>query len=507
MSTATTIYATKGTMLDGDNETTNYGSATTWNIGQQCTGFGCGTPSERSNAVLAFDVSAYTDPSAITVAVLNFTTAGVEHKGSAEREIYAYRLDQDFTEAQATWEIAATGTDWTGGTTVGAANNSAITQYSKSARRKLQGSCAVGFRVDTEPDIDITELVKDAINRRSDTLLLWVGIPLSDTATTSGFVIVHSPDAVTSTNRPKIDITVADRIVWDGSAGDGVATTAGNWVGGVAPDYYDYAVFNDGAVAVTSGNIQANSCFIGEGYTGTIEETDEDPIGFLVLSTTGHPVQNKLVINKKRGRFNIKATAANAEVDVFVENTPNDIASQSEIVSGVADKTTVTVSKSSSPLTLSGATAFKDIILSADRNGSRNIVITAAASPLKASKSKVRIESGLADFVLSNGTKATVTTDGGEIATTGTSWIVGKSVMTFRGKNTSTPINIANGTLTFKHNEHGEIETEDIVLWRNGIFDPRTDVGAWASTSDPNIEIKGGGNFIVDVGRTLAITN
>jgi len=505
MSTATTIYATKGTMLDGDNVAVNYGSATTWNIGQQCTGFGCGTPSERSNAVLSFDVSAYTDPSAITVAVLNLTTAGAEHKGSAERQIYAYRLDQDFTEAEATWQEADDGGDWTGGTTVGAANNSAITQYSKSARRKLYGSCPVGFRVTDEPDIDITELVKDAINRRSGTLLLWVGIPLSDSATTSGFVIVHSPDAATSTNRPKIDITVADRIVWDGSAGDGVATTASNWVGDAAPDYYDYAVFNDGAVDVTSGNIQANSCFIGEGYTGTIEEDDGDPIGFLVLSTTGHPVQNKLLINKKSGRFNIKATAASAEVDVFVENTPREIGS--EIVTGVADKTTVTVNKSGSPLTLSGDTAFKDIILSADSTGSRNIIIEVVASPLKASKSKVIIESALGEFILSNGTKATATTASTAIATSGTSWIVGNSMMNHRGKDTGADINIADGRLTFKNNENGRIETEGIILWNGGVFDPRTWVGAWGSVADPNIEIKGGGNFIVDVGRTLTIAN
>ena len=502
MSNATTIYASKATMLDGDNEETNYGSAATWNIGQQKSGL---SASERANAVLSFDVSAYTDASAITIAVLNLKMSGAGMSGSSVREIYAYRLDQDFTQAEATWEYSATGTEWSGGETVGAANNSAITQYTKNARRKLVGKCSVGFRVNTEPDIDITELFKDAINRRSGTLLLWVGIPLSDSATTSGYTIVNSPNAVLEANRPKIDVTVAERIVWDGSAGDGVATTASNWVGDTAPDYYDYAVFNDGAVAVTSGNIQSNSCFIGEGYTGTIEEADGDPINFLILSSAGHPVQNKLVLNKKSGRFNIKATASNAEVDVFVENTPREIGS--EIVTGVADKTTVNVNKSGQPLTLSGATAFKNVILSADSTGSRNIILEVVASPLKASKSKVTIESALGEFILSNGTKATATTASTAIATTGTSWIVGSSMMNHRGKTTNADINIANGRLTFKNNENGKIATEGIVLWHGGIFDPRTSVGAWDGGADPNIDIKGGGNFVVDVGRTLTIIN
>ena len=506
MSTDTTIYASKGTMLDGDNVTTNYGTATTWKIGQQTSGL---SASERANVVMSFDVSAYTKPSDIVKAVLNLTPTLAGNSGNGVREIYAYRLDQDFTETQATWQISATGTNWSGGTTVGAANNSAITQYTKNARRKLVGKCDVGFRVTSEPDIDITELVKDAINRRSGTLLLWLGLPLSDTDTsTRAQVAVHSNNAVTESNRPKIDITVAERIVWDGAAGDSNPSTATNWVGDAAPDVFDFVIFNDGAVNVGQDNkqINCNSCFISEGYEGIIEELDGEPVGIITSVATGHPVQNKVVINKKVGKFNIKVTSSDVEMDTFISNTPNEISSW--IVAATADKQNVFVSNTGEELVLSSTYNFKSIVLSHDTTGSRKVKIqTSVGSPLKASKSKVLIESALGEFILTNGTRAIATTASTAIATSGTSWIVGKSVLTHKGKTASEEINIARGRLTFNNNENGNITTSAIVLWDGGIFDPRTDVGAWNSDVSPEINIKGGGDFIVDVGRTLTITN
>lgn len=506
MSTVETHVGT-GTMLDGDNTEANYDGAATWNIGQQCTGFGCNTPSERANVVMEFDISDL-KPSTIVQSVLKFTASGAEQKGDTERTIYAYRLDEGFTNDEATWGVSATDTNWTGGDDVGAADNSAITQYAKSASRKLQTSAAVGFRVVDAIELDITELVKDALNRNNGTLLLWVGIPLSDTATTSGFAIVHSPDSATPSYRPKIETIVAERIVWDGNADDGNAQTAGNWVGGVLPDYYDYAIFNDGAIDVSSGSVICNSLFISEGYTGKIEEVNGDPVSVVPNSATGHPVQNKIVINKKEGRFNLKVTVSDIQVDTFISNTPSEVGSQI-VNTGVSALQNVYVSKTGNALTLAGTYAFNDIVLSNDRRGSRNVIIESAASPLKAAKSKVTIESALGEFVLSNGTKATASGASTEIASSGTSWIVGNSVMTHRGTSTGAEINIARGRLTFKNNEHADISTSTIVLWKKGIFDARTDVGAWHSKAlaVPDIEIKGGGNFFVDVGRTLTITN
>jgi len=80
------------------------------------------------------------------------------------------------------------------------------------------------------------------------------------------------------------------------------------------------------------------------------------------------------------------------------------------------------------------------------------------------------------------------------------------SSVTFLGSETGADINIMNGTLTFKDNQNASITTEDLLLWKNGFFDPRTEVGAWNNTASPSIDCRGGGKFIVDSGRTLTVT-
>ena len=82
MPALTTIYATKGTMLDGDNVAVNYEDAATWNVGQQADGLSDG---ERSNLIFSFDVSAYTRPSDIVKAVLNLTPTIVGNAGNTVR--------------------------------------------------------------------------------------------------------------------------------------------------------------------------------------------------------------------------------------------------------------------------------------------------------------------------------------------------------------------------------------------------------------------------------------
>ena len=105
MSSTSTIYADKGTWLDGDNVSTARGGTTTMQIGQQAIMLSSG---ERANSVLSFDVSSLTNPSVISQATLKFTNTGGGMFGSSIREIFAYRLDQDFTESECTWEIAST---------------------------------------------------------------------------------------------------------------------------------------------------------------------------------------------------------------------------------------------------------------------------------------------------------------------------------------------------------------------------------------------------------------
>jgi hypothetical protein len=137
------------------------------------------------------------------------------------------------------------------------------------------------------------------------------------------------------------------------------------------------------------------------------------------------------------------------------------------------------------------------------------VIDSVAEPPLKAARSKVTVEGALGEFVLSSNTRLTSTSTSTEIASTGTSWIVGNSILKHGGRTTSSEINIARGKLTFEDNEHGNIATNSIVLWKDGTFDPRTEVSAWNSEPliSPDINVKGGGNFVVDIGRTIAIAN
>ena len=480
MSTTSTIYASKDTWLDGDNTSTNNSGDNLIALGQQTIGFS--TEGERANGIFAFDVSALT-PSLLTQVnfKLNFKSNA---KGAGVRQCYVYRLTRDFVEDEATWLISATGTDWT------AADGGA----SDSATTEPYATFDVGFRTDDDVSVDITKLVVDAINRRSGTLYLWVGIPLSDTATSRASGQYHSLEATFPSDRPRLECITADRIVWDGSAGDGNAQTASNYVGDVAPDYYDHVIFNDGAVNVTSGYIACNSLFISEEYTGTIEATDGSAINVLSSAVAGYPQTNKVVINQKRGKFDLGFSSANAW-KINIANCPSDGGRLYTLLTGNMETTVI---KTTGKLELDG-----DFVLSATGNKhSKSIETSGNPTKIKALKTKLFVTNGSKDFVLGEGSKMYAT--GGNLAQTLDSYITDNSYVSFLSKNIDSTINLLNGKLSFKDNENASIETEDIILWKNGTFDPRTNVGAW----NPNAELtfRGGGRFVVDVGRTLTIT-
>jgi hypothetical protein len=486
MSTTTTIYTSKDTWLDGENTSTNYGTTTTLKIGQQTVGFG--SAGERANAILAFDVSGLTDTRTLTQVNLKLTLNN--STGNTTRTMNVYRLNQDFTEAEATWQISATGTDWSGGTTVGGASNTATTEST--------ATFATGFRDTADVSVDITNMVKDAINLRSGTLLLWIGIPLSDVATTRAMGNYHSLDATTASDRPQLEVITADRIVWDGSAGDGNAQTASNYVGDVAPDWYDHVIFNDGAVDVTNGNLICNSLFISEGYTGTMQQADASAISAISIVTIGYPISNKISIKKTEGRFNLLFSTSNTwKVDIA--STPTEGGKLSASYSG---KMTTNISGASNTLELDGDF---DIVSTGTNSGTKHITTSGTPTSIKAFRTKLTLNNGCNDFFTGDGTKMTCTS--GNIAQTGFSYITDKTLVKHLGLETGADINVYNGTLSFKGNENPSITTEDIYLWKNGLFDPRTNVGAWNNTASPSIDCRGGGRFLVDVGRTITVTN
>ena len=152
MATTTTIYATDDTNLRENAPTTNYGGNTLIRVGQ----YGS---SQRRHAVFKFDVSGFTEPSDIIKADFTVTTSSTS--GSSTRTMKYARLNQEFVESEATWNISATGISWSGG--AGAEGNGEFTQPTYDI--------TVGD-VTGAQTVDIKDLVIDAINRRDD--VLWL---------------------------------------------------------------------------------------------------------------------------------------------------------------------------------------------------------------------------------------------------------------------------------------------------------------------------------------------
>ena len=318
----------------------------------------------------------------------------------------------------------------------------------------------------------------------------------TDTNTSSiGNSVFYSVDWGTVSQRPKLVVKVADVVRWTGDAGDNNADTARNWTklstgSSGLPTNNDYVIFNDGNADVLSGTINCDSMFISEGYTGNIG-TSSTAITIRADGDRAIASDKKLVINKKSGIFNLTAYTLTKQ-SVYISNCPEGckytgattfdcyISRTSGNVDIVGDSNLVTTGRDASRITTSGT-----------------------ATSIKAVNGRITLDNGCNDFVVCN---SNMFCSSGNIAQSGTSYIMDGSAVTFLGSETGADINIMNGTLTFKDNQNASITTEDLLLWKNGFFDPRTEVGAWNNTASPSIDCRGGGKFIVDSGRTLTVT-
>ena len=250
MASTSTIYAETDSGIRQSDPTTNYGSNTLLRIGYY-------SGSNKRHAVLKFDVSSITNPTDIVSC--NFTLTEQNTFGTTTRTMKVSRLNQTFVENEVTWEISETGTDWSGGD--GAAGNAETTQTTYSI--------SVGNSVGDQT-VDIKELVIDAINKRSGILWLVIYIDPDDSSTDIGNSVFYSSETGTASNRPQIEVVVADRISWDGETST-LVTTARNWVGGVAPTANDYALFiNTPTFSPTSGLLQVSRVYVGKNFKGNI---------------------------------------------------------------------------------------------------------------------------------------------------------------------------------------------------------------------------------------------
>jgi len=245
MATTTTIYADTDANLRGNATGTNYSGNSAIRCGDYT--------SYRRHGVWHFDVSSLR-ASDIVSANLSFTYSG---GSGTPRTMKLVRLNQEYVEAEVTWDSASSGVSWTGG--AGGQGNGEFTQ---SVYDISVGSGAA------DPTVDIKELVRDAINKRGGDLWLILCFDPDDTSKAGARSYIYPSEDGTASNRPQMVVTYATRLEWTGTV-DGDLSDALNWDGGL-PTANDIALFNTGSVDVTTGSLTCSSCKVGKNYRGTI---------------------------------------------------------------------------------------------------------------------------------------------------------------------------------------------------------------------------------------------
>ena len=247
MSSTTTVYASKDTWLNEGRTGQNYSTHATLTLGAQ---YKSGA-FNKNNAVWSFDLSGITDPSTITKAILTlaYSTSGLS--GTTQTVTLA-RLNEDFTEAEATWDDSASSVAWTGGG--GAFGNAETTQPTYTF--------GVGSGVSSDVLIDIKDLVVDAITRRSGTLLLVAAIAGTPVGSSPGFTKFETKED--GGNRTSVVVTQAAKVVWTGAT-DGNMSTGSNWSTGSIPTAEDYAMFiENGINNPTIGGVICERIYFGK---------------------------------------------------------------------------------------------------------------------------------------------------------------------------------------------------------------------------------------------------
>ena len=463
MATTTTIYATEDANLRENLPDTNYSGNSSIRCGQ----YGS---SKRRHGVLKFDVSSFTTPSDIVSANLYLT---ISSDSGSTRTMKIARLNQDFVEAEVTWNVASTGLSWTGG--AGGEGNGAFPEptYSISVGN-LQG----------DQEVDIKDLVVDAINRRDDELWLIICFDPADTAQTpTGNSAFYPSEDLTTSNRPKIAVTVADRIVWQGGV-DGDAENALNWDGG-APTTSDYVYFKSGDNAVTTGNIYCHSCFIGKDWTGSIGLKASSISFNSDLSHTGQ----KFMCNQERGGVFNLVDRRDYGRDVLILNTTSEDCYYGE------DTITYNalVDRNGGNLFLQG----KSNLIMSSSNNSKKVTTTGTKTDIIANGKKLTLENGCDAITLANDAKVICEEEVDGVLT------IASGVFNQQGKALNGVLIIYDGEFNFNNNENATSDTDDVTVWKNATFNAKSDSTDWAPQG--NIIIRGG-NFEVDAGSSVAVS-
>ena len=478
MATTTTIYPSGDTFLREDLATTNYGTSTLLRVGQF-------SSTNRRHGLFVFNCSAFTVPSRIVSSVLTLTEQNTF--GSTTRTMKLCRNTQTATNtATATWATYDGSTAWSDG---GAAD---------SAQTEPMYSVSVGNSVGNTI-VDINDLVIDAVTRRSNELEMILCFDKTDTDTSAiGNSVFYSVDWGTVSDRPKLVVTEAAVWYWTGGGGDNNADNTRNWVNadtganGV-PTNNDFAIFNDCNVDVFSATISCDSMFLSEGYTGNIGTTSTA----ITINSNGDRAiasDKKLVIDKKEGIFNL-AAAALTQQSVYISNCPEDCKYTGAVSFNCY------INRTNGDVEIVGDS---NLVSTGTKEGTKTVTTSGTITSIKAINTKLNVSNGCNDFVLSEGSRMNATS--GNIAQSGTSYITDGSYVNFESSETGADIHIYDGTLSLKNNQNATITTEDIYVWKNGLFDTKTSTGSWSVSASPSIDMRGGGKFLIDSGRTITVT-
>ena len=246
MATTTTFNPDADAFIQSNNATTNYGTNVFFKLGE------VGSGGNAKHGVMEFDLSSITDTTDIVSA--NLTLVSLSAYGAVTKTMTVARLDQSFTEGGVTWNTYNGSDAWPEGAGAAGDADTGLPTY----------SITVGE--DTDQVIDIVELVKDAINKRSGTLRLVFYMTTTGSNSNNNF---GSSNNSTAANRPTLDVVVATRYAWTGAVDDDLDDYR-NWDPGVVPAANDIALFNAGTVDVGRGSLTCKRVYVGRSYKGNI---------------------------------------------------------------------------------------------------------------------------------------------------------------------------------------------------------------------------------------------
>jgi len=463
MSTSTTIYADKDTDIRENAPDTNYSGNSYMRVGQY-TG-------ARRHAVFHFDVSGYSAPSDIVTAKLYLTAFG--DTGNT-RTMKVARLNQDFVESEVTWNEASDGVAWTGG--AGGEGNGAFTEPNYSI--------SVGDG-EGDQEVDIKELVVDAIKRRGNELWLILCFDPDDTATETGASYYYPSEALATSKRPKLEVVVAERIKWVGAAqlpGDGDVENDRNWSSLTAPTSTDIALFTN-AVSVTTGDLTCWRCIIGRTYRGDYGTTG---------SSLDMEIGDSIYVASPYSTLNVNVN----EVDEVSATTPELYVADTSSVAGTVSfngKYNAHLIRTRQDVALSTSECSR-----IDAHGSR-VTFTADSTVdvVRITKAGATLDDGSPDLVVVHGTVQVERTDTDTELT-----LAGNSVVDYLA-HTGNGIYVYGGVVRFTKNTGAPVDGEGAWVYPKGVLDTRNGSGTVILSGE--VIYLYGGKLVIDAAQNTLL--